>query len=486
MQNNSKSFIFKLFLLLTTMALLFSCRKEDDFITDPSASLEFSTDSIAFDTVFTTIGSVTKTLKIFNGNNKAIKISSLQLESGPSSNFRINVDGTPATQLKDVEIAADDSLYIFIRVTVDPTNENAPFVISDRILFETNSNLQDVDLVAWGQNAYYIVADQQIEGLPPFKIVASEFSDTTWDSKKPYLIYGYAVVDSNAILRIDDSARIHFHNNSGLWVYKGGALKVNGTRERPVVFQGDRLDFEYRNIPGQWDRIWINEGSVDNEINYAIIRNGFIGIQAETLQEQMGNRLIIRNTIIENMTGIGLFSRFYNIEAENTVVANCGNYGAALTLGGIYDFTHCTFANFWNQSVRQQPNLFLNNFYLDENNAEVAFPMDAWFGNCIIAGQKEEEIQYEISELESFNYLFDHALLKTQMDVSNTQNYKDIILNEDPLFADYDAFDYHPDTLSPVINAGSPEIAQEVPLDLDGVNRLPEPDLGAYEFVPGK
>ena len=142
-------------------------------------------------------------------------------------------------------------------------------------------------------------------------------------------------------------------------------MKVNGTADEPVTFQGPRLEAAFRELPGQWDRIWINEGSVNNVINHAIIKNGFIGIQAETMDASMGNRLVISNTQIRNMTGIGLLSRFYRIQAYNSVIANCAVYDAALTIGGSYDFRHCTLGNYWSLSTRQTPSLLITDYYED-------------------------------------------------------------------------------------------------------------------------
>ena len=472
--------LFSLFILF-----LFSCKKDEDIITGSFDNVSFSTDTVMFDTVFTTVGSITKQLKIYNNNDSKIKIDNISIKNGQSSLYRMNVDGIASTSVNDVEIGANDSLFIFVKVTVDPNDDNSPFVVDDRILFRTNGSEADVDLVAWGQNANYIIADTYVQGLPPYKIVAHEFSDTTWTNEKPFLIYGYAVVDSNATLRIQAGTQIHFHNNAGLWIYKGGSLKVNGTLEEKVVFQGDRLDMAYRDVPGQWDRIWINEGSVDNEINYAVIRNGFIGIQAETLQEYMGNQLTISNTVIENMTGMGIFSRYYVIEASNVVVNNCEAYGVALTLGGYYDFKQCTFANYWSQSIRQNPNLYMNNYYLDTNDVPQAFDMYAYFNNSIIYGRNDEEIGMESDEGAVFDYYFDHVLLKTEMDIADPDHFASCFKNEDPLFVNPDNFNYELDTLSPAIDKGSVEIAQQVPLDLNGINRTESPDLGAYEFAPG-
>ncbi len=317
-------------LLLLLVFIIFSCQK-DPFETDPNFMLKFSQDTVFFDTVFTSLGSTTQSFTVHNTSRDPVKISRIRLAGGNASFYRLNIDGIPALEVSDMEIAAEDSMYIFLRVTIDPTNANNPFVVNDSVIFELNGNQQDVNLVAWGQNANYILADTYIPGFPEFKIVAHEQEQVTWTAEKPYVIYGYAVVDSTGSLLIERGTQVHFHNNSGLWVYKGGNIKVKGTVDAPVVFQGDRLEEFYQDQPGQWDRIWINEGSVNNEIEYAEIRNGFIGLQLETLQEQMGNQLILSNTKIENMTGFGILTRFYNLTAYNNVVTNCGQYLAAPT-----------------------------------------------------------------------------------------------------------------------------------------------------------
>ncbi|MCD4790208.1 MAG: hypothetical protein K8R37_09435, partial [Bacteroidales bacterium] len=313
-----------------------SCKKEDDVSTNPSCKLEFSTDTIIFDTVFATVGSTTRYLKVYNRNDSKVKISGIFLANGINSQYKINIDGVPAVSISDIELAKDDSLYIFVKVTVDPTNQNSPLIISDSIIFETNGNLQDVDLVAWGQDAHYFVGNKHLEGLSyPYIIVAGENETVTWEDDKPYVIYNWAVVDSAGVLNIGPGVNIHFHQNSGLWVYRGGSIRVNGEKDSVVTFQGDRLEYEFRDLPGQWDRIWINEGSVDNEFNYAVIKNGFIGIQAETLipEETMNSFLIINNTIIKNMSRWGLFTIAYRVISANSVFANCAENTLFISTG---------------------------------------------------------------------------------------------------------------------------------------------------------
>jgi len=479
----SRTFSIILISGIIILSIISSCKKDDSFDTSPDLKLEFSSDTIIFDTVFTTIGSITEQIRVYNRNDQNVKISSIKLAGSGNSRYSLNVDGEPGTSFNDVEIRGNDSIYIFARVTIDPNDETLPYIVTDSILFETNGNLQDVDLVAWGQNARFILWDTDRPNLPKYKIVAGEGVDTTWTSDLPIVIYGYAVVDSTGSLNIDAGTNIYFHSGSGLWIYKGGSLKVNGTLEQPVYFQGDRLEGFYDDLPGQWDRIWINEGAVDNVINYAVIRNGFIGIQAETLQEYMGNQLTISNTIIENMSGAGMLTRYYLVASANCVFANCGQYALALTLGGSYDFRHTTIANYWNYSIRNTESVYLNNYFITQNYQVVAYPFSATFANSIIYGNQLNELAIDDSVAE-FIYTFDHCLLKTDLNISNSGNFVECLKNEDPLFVDYLENNYQLDSLSPAKNIGNPDISASIPTDIKGKDRTQTPDLGAYEWVP--
>lgn len=478
-----RHFNYLVVLLLALLLINTSCQKEENFDTSPDVKLSFSSDTIIFDTVFATVGSITQQIRVYNPSKDRVKISSIKLANGNDSRYSINVDGQPGTQFNDVEIPAKDSIFVFARVTIDPGDASLPFIVTDSIVFETNSNVQDVDLVAWGQNARFVLWDTERPGLPKYKIIAGEGVDTTWTNDLPIVVYGYAVVDSTGSLTIQAGTKVHFHSGSGLWIYKGGSLKVLGTLEEPVYFQSDRMDGFYEYLPGQWDRIWINEGAVDNVINYAIIRNGFIGLQVETLQQFMGNQLYLNNTIIENMSGAGILSRFYLIAAQNCVIANCGQYAVALTLGGSYDFRHTTIGNYWNYGIRNTPSVYLNNYYIDQNNQTVLFPFNSNFANSIIYGNQREEVVMD-SQGEDFLVKFDHCLLKTEMDISDPDMYINSLKNEDPMFVNYQENDLRLDSLSPARNIGNPEIANTVPLDITGESRTESPDLGAYEWVP--
>jgi hypothetical protein len=468
------------FLVLLVAISLFSCKK-DDPLADPGARLEFSQDSVLFDTVFTAIGSTTKRFRIYNRNNQPVQISKLYLGSGNASNFRLNVDGIPGKYIENIEIPANDSVFVFVEVTVDPTSQNSPFVIRDSMVTELNGNRQHVILEAWGQNAYYHVPTVfPSNGFPAYGIIAGENQSITWTNDKPHVIYGYGVVDSTGTLTMQPGTRVYLHRNAGLWIYRFGTLKVMGVKGDPVTFQGTRLEQVYQDIPGQWDRIWINEGSTGNEIHYAEIRNGFIGIQAERFLE-LGppTFLQVDNTKIWNMSGIGIFGVNFNINGHNNLVYNCGTYTFAGTVGGGYRFDHCTFANYWSHETRNTASIALTN----RNSAQALALDSAYFNNCILTGDLSNELELDSGNV-AFNYRFRNCIIKTTNSTSNTFHYVQVNNNANPLFNDPGTGNFHLNSMtSPAANTGNTSFGILHPLDIDAEPRPqgPAPDLGCYE-----
>jgi len=478
-----------------------SCKK-DKFITDPAAKLEFSQDSVLFDTVFTSAGSTTRNIRVRNKHNQKIKISSIYLQNGSSSPFILNVDGSPGKSFSDIEIAANDSMYIFIQVFVNPLNSSSPLIINDAIVFQVNGSTQNLNLEAWGQDAYYHKPKNAIKfssgGYLPYSTVAdhpttgASITNTivTWPNDKPHVIYGWLVVDSTQQLIIQQNTKVHFHQNAGLWVYRYGTIKVNGTLNNEVVFQGDRLEPYMQDIPGQWDRIWINEGSVNNEINYAIIKNGFIGVQAELLSPYLSEprRLRITNTKIHNMKKWGLYAVAFKIYGGNNVISNCKEYCVALTVGGNYRFIHSTFANFWTKDARSTPAV-----HIDNHAGAQQISLDTcYFGNCIIDGNQSNELELDIVTTNTFatNYVFSYSFLKTTNNTSNATHFTGNIVNGTSSFNDAASYKFDLNSNSGARNLpNNPTTTADAalfPFDLKSTLRSPaadsQPDAGAYEY----
>lgn len=497
---------FITFIICVALISVSSCRK--DFSTVSSfGKLEFSKDTVFLDTVFTNIGSATYNLKVYNRSSNAITIPSIQLEKGTSSNYRLNVDGIPGKIFTDIDILAKDSIFVFIETTVDVSGEPNP-LYTDKILFDNGTKQQNVDLVTLVEDANFIFPGKdaitmKIDSLSldgqPTSIKGRFLEDTEliFTNAKPTVIFGYAAIPSNKTLTIEAGARIHFHDNSGLIVDNKATLKVNGTLSEKVIFEGDRLENSFSEIPGQWGTIWMRAGSKDNEIKNAQIKNGIIGVLIDSIGSNSVPTLKLENTEIYNHSNFGILARETNIEANNVVIGSAGQASLAATIGGTYNFTHSTFANYWNSGIRQLPAVLINNFftYNNEVGEEIIETRDlkaANFINCIFEGNNN--IEFLVDKVDgggTFNYAIKNSMIKfndtsntfdgiIELDFANNTNYSNIILNGNANFRNTQNSDFIIGDNSSAINKA---ITTPFTLDLLGIDRTTNPDIGAYQHI---
>ena len=497
------------FLIALLLVIFSSCRK--DFSAElSSGNLTFSKDTVYLDTVFTNIGSSTYNLKVYNKSSYAISIPSIQLGKGENSFYRLNVDGTPGKIFENVEILAKDSLYIFIETTIDYTQVTNP-IYTDEILFDNGENLQDIHLITLVKDAHFLLPSKDVTGLIETinigidtegnEINVNGFyldDNTTFTNEKPYVIYGYCAIPSTKTLTIEAGANIHFHENSGLIVEKNATLNIDGELTNEVVIEGDRLETQFSNIPGQWGAIWLRAGSKNHNINYAIIKNASAGIIMDSIGSNIAPTLVIKNTQIYNSSNFGILARETNINGENLVINNSGQASLACIIGGTYNFRHSTFTNFWNNSLRQYPSVLINNFFTyTEGNNQVVETRDllaANFTNCIIDGNNNLELAIDKVEGSQFNYLFKNNLIRFN-DFNNSyidipeynfvdeNHYTGNILNGN---ADFKS----PFTNELIIGENSEGIQNAdnsgtllVPNDILGVLRNSPADIGAYQHI---
>jgi len=454
---------FLLSLLITTLCLL-GCRK--DLITsDPSTKLEFSTDSIFFDTVFTSTGSVTQRIKVFNRGKKAVRINEIKLYGGTSSHYQININGQAAHYLQNIELRGSDSLNVFVKVTINPNSELTPFIVTDSIGFLTNGNQQQVILQAYGQNAVF-VNDEAIN------------TDEVWDNELPYVLYKAIKVNPAASLTIKKGAKLYFHKDAEMII--AGTLKVEGELNKPVLFSSDRLEQIYENEPGQWKGLHFLSSSKNNLINYAVIKNGTIGIRVDSLSENSGPKLLLANSMLYNMELVGLYGYQAEIAGFNNVIANCGKHLIYGINGGHYNLKQNTFVNLGIQFARNTPGLFFSN-QADEHTRS-AFNLTLI--NNIIWGNLQDELIVEKKGTLPFSQVIRNNLIKTRD--ATLEGFGNFI-NENPQFKTIRVNTYTLSTGSPAGNKGE-DLSEDTYFndwlnkDLNGRGRVFPSDLGSYEI----
>jgi len=498
------------FSVLFIIGMLISiCACRSDFSTIPNkGNLTFSRDTVYLDTVFSKIGSSTYVLKVYNRSKDDINIPLIKLGKGLDSKYRITVDGMQGNNNKlfsDVVLLAKDSLYVFIETTANISDANpTDFLYTDDIEFDSGENLQKVALVTLIQDAVFLYPKRFEDGTEEKLILDNtEISGFYLDendeingnelhftNEKPYVIYGYAAVPSGKTAVFDAGARVHFHDNSGLLVTNGASINISGTAsttellENEVIFEGDRLEPEYSDIPGQWGAVWLNNSNTNNTINHLTVKNATVGL---LIQNKDNTSVFIKNSQFYNNSNYGILAQTAKIEGENIAMNNCGLASLACTNGGDYQFTHCTFNNNWNSA--SQVAVEINNFASDANSGAIDLTK-ATFNNCIIYGSNTNELRLSKNTEAAFVYQFNNCLLKYNAYSTNpdfqfetdTGHYNNIYLNQNPKFYQVNQNKLNIDETSSAFAKGDP--AYLIPEDINGNTRTSPPDLGAYQSMP--
>ena len=483
-----------LFILFFIAYLITSCDGlEEHYSTNPNYRLSFSVDTLSFDTVFTTIGSATKQLMVYNENKEALNIQTIMLASGGESGFRLNVDGRKGDLFDNVGILAEDSMFVFVEVTVDPTNTNQPLLLEDSIVFMTNAGKQSVLLEAYGQDMHLYKGGFHIA------------KDTTFTADLPHLVYDSITIEKGATLRLKEGTTLYMHDKANIKV--SGTLIAEGSQAKPVVVRGDRLDFvlddilPYDRTPGQWGGIFFRKESFGNKMEHVIVKNGTKGITIEASDPDK-TKLEISNSLLTNMKENVLTSINSKLIVNNSEISNAGGSVVALA-GGESQFVHCTIANFMRLIQRSTESLVMANVYT-KNAENIVVPLKAQFDNCLIDGSfgpgknpLSGEIAFSEVEEADFDYMFNHCVITTIGEAG--ERFNSVLFStkdERPSYRKLGGednkyqFDFRPDTIISLgVGKADPSISAKFPIDRLGVKRLENgtgPTIGAYEFVEEK
>lgn len=456
---------------------------------DPLLQLDFSHDTVLFDTVFTSMGSSTKRVMVYNPNKHAICIDQVSMQEG--KHFQINLDGeNNLDQLRDITLRGGDSLFLFVRTYIDPLAENSPVLIEDNIAFGVNGKTQQITLQAYGQNVEKIQGDSGLMAYQHLKLT----------NQKPYLIYDTVAVAGN--LTIEAGTTIYMHAGASIYVY--GSMTANGTQDNPIIVRGDRTDKLFDSVPyrmasGQWDGIYLlhAKGMMPPmyQLNYVDILSGSVGLYVYSEATGMVlPKISMTNSRIHNHSTYGVVLQNVNAEVVNCEISNCASYCVYLA-GGKHNFVHNTIAAYYgypytdlNLHTNILPEdvaaVYINN--LSKNMAKT----NSSFYNCIITGGRKRNVvvatplsDYYEGRFEG-NYLRSDSLdaAYAKNNVYATDSDSCVFKNIYYLYKEYHYYDFHLDSLSPARGIGDSIAALSYPTDREGYRRKSKPDAGCYEF----
>lgn len=471
--NTNTLFFTLLISLLALFSLTTSCKKKN-FIPN-NGNLAFSKDTVVFDTIFTTIGSTTQQLKVYNTTNSTLNIEEVRLMGGENSVFRMNFDGLSGTRFLNTEIESRDSLFLFIEVTLSVNGQNHPMVIEDSILFKANGKEQYIILAAWGQDMYYHYSDLSGPGS------GWDLNEGIWPNDKPHVIYGGAFVDSARQLTIQQGTRIHLHKGAYLFNYKG-TLNIEGTAANPVTIQSDRLEAFYSDVPGQYYGVYMKEAR-PSTFEHVIIKNGTTGIHIEGADPSNGTNptLTINNSQVYSHSYYGILNfAGGRVKGENTVIAKNGIHAFMNLAGSAFDFNHCTFLSL-GLGTNQASAVGISDYY-SSSTQTIVTDIEGRITNSIIFGNSDYELAIDQDNIGTNNFLFDYNMIYNTTPLTGFGITTNNIWSTNPKIKDQAAFDFTLLSDSPCKDAGSLSYPTFNNQDITGFNRGSFPDLGAYEI----
>ena len=478
-------------LIATLLYIAAGCERVDHYSPDPSLRLSFSTDTLSFDTLFTTIGSTTKQFFVYNPHNENLRIESVTLASGGRSGFRINVDGRKGDSFSGIDLWKRDSLRVLVEITAGANNADRPLLIQDSIFFYTNGVRQFVLLQAVGQDVHILRGGHTYT------------ESTTLTTDRPYLIFDSLIVAPGATLTLSPGATLHFHHQAKLIV--AGTLKASGTQERPITLRGDRLDSLYANvtlpydrIPGQWGGIRFEASSFDNELEYADIRSTSFGLDFRPSTPDR-RKIRIHNSRVTNSSGDLLTAVNCRIEASGSEFSNAAGNTVYL-VGGHHRFAHCTLTNFLILATRRGTPVLVLTDTARIGNETQHYPLtEARFENCLIDGNTPGELALtprsssNTAGSDAFNYRFTACYIFTKAVTDNSRFDRCLFgFTNRPVYLksgnrkDAYAYDFRLSVGSVGLGAADRTVAAEFPTDRYGTNRLTAPSaptIGAYEHL---
>ena len=485
--------VYMLFLFMSIVIWSMTGCYDEKFTTDPADQLSFSVDTLTFDTVFTSISTVTRFFKVYNPHSLSIEIDEIKLVGPHAQFFNLNADGRSGDVIRNIMIAPNDSIYVFAEATIDPDQPESvsPFIIETDVVFTTNGTDQKVLLLAWGQNANYIPGPHTPNRI---SLLSCQLGEVVWDDPKPYVLYGTLLIDSCTLV-LPPGTRLYVHGgiaNNDIGIYNEGLIytlphgriNVSGTVDNPVIIRDDRIEPDHE---GEWAGIRLGPASGPHNFSYCAITNGIVGISADS-----ATTLNVDHSVISFTSGPGIFARHATASVSNSLFYENGSQAIALTYGGTYDITYCTMASFGNDREA----MLLNNFYCSDLLCSEGIQFNKIQGkviNCIIVGSSTDELwMVDASEPagEMFDVMMNNNIVVVDelLDPDNFPSFFETICTGcfeymfgDTLFVDMSKYNYHLDTASVAEMKAVP--VPGIPDDLD--NKLRDavrPDIGCYEF----
>ena len=449
--------------ILIIMSIVFAISCRDRVKLDRSSALEYSSDTIQFDTVFTDTGTRTRQWKIYNRSDGRIIIDKLTSEAGSETQYIINVDGRMIGDGVELELQPGDSVFVFVQARLKESGTDTALIYREYLAVSYSGRTDRIPILSYGQDVT--------------KLRGQSIETQTWSGSKPYLIYDSLYIKPGHTLTINEGVTVFCH--AGARIIAGGGLICDGTVLRPVVFKSDNWDTSYYTIPNQWGSIILRDSTAKYRLTNTRLLRGTNGLIASFGSLNSASEIVLENVEILYMGSAGLVAENTNLVCSNTVIGNCSAYSLLIGGTGTYQVTHSTLAKMNTVASQSVPMLCIKQPKTAGLSVRVS--------NSIVVSTRRNYREILFPDSLGSDIVIEQSVITADTKLAADARLKACYIMKDTarLFAYRAEPRYQLDSLSAARNFGLPELTGAYLLDKLGNARNADaaPDAGAYEYL---
>lgn len=311
-----------IFLATLLLPLAFTSCMNDGVTTSGSAQPEFSTDTLSLGMMWAGEPSPTAMMRIYNRQSKGIILSRVAVARCSGGDLHLNLDGVGGNEFHDVEIRANDSLFLLAEAVPSPD-------------FSAS-----IEITANGMTHTIPVSGRAIAPIVLDNLTVSR--DFTIPAGSQVRVSGTVTISQGATLTIGEGTTIYFRDGAG--IESEGQVIALGNPGSEVTLRGDRLSnvvpsIPFDVIPGQWEGIRFGSSSVGSHLSCVSVVNTCSGISLAPEAELRLTDCRISNSRTTIISGKDATLTAIGCEFSNACAS-------LLTLdGGTTTLSRCTLSN---------------------------------------------------------------------------------------------------------------------------------------------
>lgn len=330
-----------------------------------AGALEFSLDTVRFDTVMHSRVSSMRRVSLRNVSGHAVRVERVGVEGPRAGAFHVVVDGVGIESFGGMLLAAGDSAIFVLQVYTEEYRPDVFEQLDVRIVVESGEGNFSLPARAW--NAGWSALDADIRGHVVVPAGGIRYVETKTE------------VEAGATLTLSAGVTLLFGNGAEL-IVRGG-IEALGTARSRVSLLPQRMEPYYMRKPGQWAGVSVGERSSFVRLSHLDLRGAVVGVGVKG--KPLAGSVEVENCRVLYCSQDGLRLERSEAEVRGSIFGQNYRHGVSL-LASKASMIHCTVCA---ESMPPQTRIG-ESIWLDDGAGSATLDIE----NSIIWGDRQMEI----------------------------------------------------------------------------------------------